>query len=219
QLYPVARTFEDPCIRCMYGRTTQSFVEGMNNANKRARLAGLDPFTATLELLELERKRFVNQQATAWHRTDRFTEKARAKVEDLMQKAMQYTVKNVYVSPEGKIFSYGTVNGGWEWQVQLSPGLSIESCECGEPVVKGFPCVHMVALALHISLDVMQLVQAWHSTATWQLQFPRDMNFAVPSRNEVMAAAPCRTLKLPSPTANKSGRPKDYSRKKSCLET
>ncbi|CAM9761748.1 unnamed protein product [Chrysoparadoxa australica] len=210
------------CIVEMYGRSSQQFVESMNRANKPARLLSMNPLTATLELLKLEKARFQNHCSAAEMHTAPITPQGEVLLQERQGEASRYGVKNVKVPEQGKAFAEGIVyqKGHMmprERQVKLGRGLTPDACECGQPAFQAFPCRHMVALALHVRVDLIELLPDWCSAARWKLQYPAGITFVVPGREEVLQVRD-ESLRLPQHKPGVKGRPKKLGRVKGPLE-
>ena len=104
-------------------------------------------------------------------------------------------------------------------------GSLFGGCTCGGPLTAGVPCHHMVAVVKAsriLGLNESNAMPKWWTTEMWRLQYPQEGNalcdFDMASIRVNHTPATKMRYCPPYAIANKSGRPKNDTRMKSCLE-
>ena len=104
-------------------------------------------------------------------------------------------------------------------------GTRFGSCTCGVPQTKTVPCVHMVAIVqakVITGLNEVDVMPAWCASATWRMQYPRNLSIRADLNIHKLKAGHQPDIKLrccPKTAAgNKSGAPKKVKHVKGPLE-
>ncbi|MGH3054385.1 MAG: hypothetical protein ACRDL7_05345, partial [Gaiellaceae bacterium] len=206
--YPIANIILNKTK--MYGRSTSSFIESMNEANRPIRkIKKLDAFNAILELLGLEMKRYLKICSAANATTHVLVRWAFDEYNHLLTKSSQLRLQvnvldgNVYGEVRSSTTSFEVRLGG-----SNEPGGRFGTCSCGRPQFSEFPWIHMVCFANHQLFDVQLVVPLWCHTSTWKLQYPMDARHAVPSAASIKNKVADKNLRLPPIAPDCRGRPR-----------
>ncbi|MGH7955269.1 MAG: hypothetical protein ACREOZ_04840 [Gloeomargaritales cyanobacterium] len=192
----------------LYGRSTSSFVEAMNEANRPVRkVVTMDLFNSVLSLHRLEMERFQKNQSHAHRVVHQLTPRAFDRFEKLRTKTLGMQVSVLQGNIMGEVRSSSKA-----FAVQLKdspePGSRFSSCSCGYPKLEEFPCVHMVCFGLHVMASTESLVPLWCHSTTWRSQYPLQVCSAIPSAQTIKSGLPDNNLQLPACAPSRRGRPR-----------
>ncbi len=92
----------------------------------------------------------------------------------------------------------------------------IAACSIGCSVLTGLPCAHAVSVANKAGRGIEDFMNLKDTTAGWKLQYPEDLEFAIPSDAdiELHAGLADALLRLPPVLRRPKGRPKGKKRAK-----
>jgi hypothetical protein len=239
----VADEAQFPAARCamgknifLYDHEASSGVESMNNASKTARqMAAVDPTNSVLLILQQESVRYQKWHKAVWKWDTSLTPKGETLCHDAFEVLVSgnytYDVTEVDDHYETEVRSVGGVGGSsiCSHTVMIPReavnGTRFGSCTCGIAQTKTVPCVHMVAIVqakVITGLNEVDVMPAWCASATWQLQYPRNLSIRADLNIHKLKAAHQSDTKLhccPKTAAgNKSGAPKKVKRVKGPLE-
>ena len=232
--YPAARCAMGDDI-CMNSHRASQGVEAMNFSNNPARVrTAVDILNATLLIVALEEKRYERYKASAW-----------ARMEQLTQRGM-LIMENVFKDVDIRSFELEVRQNGnchcCTVKSNLKPsskkfdviipiqedrfGSRFGTCTCGKPAKEGAPCQHMVVVAKSTRIEGLtriDIIPGYLTTACWKEQFAQDVHCSTTSASMSdikLNYTPDDKLRcMPAVLApNKSGRPKNNSRKKGIID-
>jgi len=191
----------------MYGKTTQSFVESMNNADMDCRkCAGLDPVSSMNMLLSNWSRRCKSFQKECHSRDAEsmfgsLTPYYAKELRETIDKAARLTISN------GDVDVVDSEDGKNAYHVVLDTGDSVGSCECNIPRYYNKNCKHQVALARARGIPVHELAPIQFRTSSWRNQYPLDIEYFVPTSGEIKMLQKNENIQPPLVAPRKKGNP------------
>ena len=170
----------------MYTLSPSLGSESMNRANMPIRReAAVNAINASLQLLQLENKRYDQFKKEVWGHTQPLTPREMKLMEDIFQdvEVNEYYCDELVMDTYDDCDVSRLVMNSTIYTVKIpkvsTNGSRFGTCTCGIPKLDGIPCVHMIFLAKggHIEdpgFTRLSVMPFWLPTNCWRQQFPED---------------------------------------------
>ena len=212
-IYSVIDELQFPIARIvtgakMYGKSTNGMSEAMNSANRPARVRGLDIFNSFGKLIDLEKRRFDENQMKARARTHRLSEYARLKFVENEEQSVNCDIESTDENSSVVLCiatqkAYNVVFPSRE----RGPGNLYASCSCGYTEVNYFPCKHAIAAARERGFADYEIVPEEYQTRNLRSQYNSSLNFRSVSLFQAKSMEKDSSFRLPPDIPRKRGRP------------
>ncbi|CAM9885113.1 unnamed protein product [Chrysoparadoxa australica] len=208
----------------LFSYTTSQLVEAMNGANKPARVHGMNPLVAILELANMECERYEKQRPgpgnhmTLTPNTDKRLAKMKEELhayecKNSIDRLDQVDRRAVHLH-EAAVYQPGKPHVPAVIAKVSRESKACNDCTCGAYKLDSFPCIHMLKVAQETAVNMIELVPVCFHMSTLRQQYPPGINSQVPTRHEVYEAGHPENTRVGGVKPAQKGRPRGMDKRK-----